>query len=66
MKNADKKAMMSHKAAPASGIYFMGIIGSAIYFVSNVDGFWNIILALLKSLVWPAFLIHRVFELLHI
>lgn len=37
---------MNHKAAPAGGIYFMGFIGSAVYFVGNVDGFWNIILAI--------------------
>lgn len=66
MKNVDKKAAMNHNAAPAGGFYFMGMIGSVIYFVGSVDGFWNIVLALLKSLVWPAFLIHRIFELLHI
>lgn len=41
--------------------YFLGIIGSAVYFISSTSGFWNIVLAILKSLVWPAFLI---FELL--
>lgn len=51
---------------PASGLYCMGFIGSAVYFVGAVDGFWNIIVALLKSAVWPAFLINRVFELLRI
>ena len=66
MKSSDKKAMMNHKTAPAGGIYFMGMIGSAVYLVGSVDGFWNIILGLLKSLIWPALLIHRVFELLHI
>lgn len=66
MKNVDKKYMMGKRAAPASGIYCMGVLGSAVYFVGGVDGFWNIILAVLKSLVWPAMLVHRAFELLHI
>lgn len=62
----DKKMVMNHKSGPAGGFYFMGFIGAAIHFVGNVDGFGNIILALLKAAVWPAFLINRVFELLRI
>ena len=41
--------------------YFLGFLGSAIYFISNATGFWNGVLGVLKSLVWPAFL---VFELM--
>lgn len=52
-----------HKGAPA-GAYFLAFIGAAVYFVQNCDGFWNVILALLKACVWPAFFIHRVFEII--
>lgn len=41
--------------------YFLGFLGSAIYYISNAVGFWNGVLGILKSLVWPAFL---VFELM--
>ena len=41
--------------------YFLGFLGSAIYYISTATGFWNGVLGILKSLVWPAFL---VFELL--
>lgn len=51
---------------PAAGIYILGVIGSAFYLVSIADGFGSVIVALLKSLIWPAFLINRVFELLRI
>lgn len=44
--------------------YFLGIIGSAVYFISNSTGFWGVILALLKSLVWPAFLIYSLLNFL--
>lgn len=43
------------------GTYFLGFLGSAIYYVSTASGFWMGVLGILKSLVWPAFL---VFELL--
>lgn len=41
---------------------FLGFIGSAVYFVNQVDGFWNIIGAVLKAIVWPAILIYNVLQ----
>ena len=64
MAKADKKMVMDK--GPFGGFYFLGFIGAAVHLVGSVDGFWNIILALLKACVWPAFLINRVFELLRI
>jgi hypothetical protein len=46
----------------AGPIYFFGFIGSAIYYVQVVDGFWRIVLAFLKAVVWPAFLTHDVLK----
>ena len=43
------------------GIYGLGFIGSVIYYISTATSFWAGFLGILKSLVWPAFL---VFELL--
>lgn len=37
--------------------YFFGMVGSAIYFISTATGFWEGVLGVLKSLVWPAFLV---------
>lgn len=51
---------------PIFGIYLLGVIGSASYMVGAADGFGSVVVALLKALVWPAFLINRVFELLRI
>lgn len=47
------------------GIYFLIFIGAAIYFVQHSHGFWGFVLALLKACVWPAFLAHRAFVLMH-
>ncbi|MBA3757922.1 hypothetical protein H0X09_03645 [Candidatus Saccharibacteria bacterium] len=51
---------------PIAGVYLLGFIGSAVHFVGNSEGFGELILAILKALVWPAFLINRVFDLLNI
>lgn len=57
---------VDNSKGPVGGFWFMGFIGSAIHFVSQVDGFGNVIWAILKALVWPAYLVNRVFELLMI
>jgi len=48
------------------GAYFFAMIGAAVYFVQQSAGFWGFILALLKAIVWPAYLIHTAFKLLGI
>ncbi len=56
------KKWHSHGGGVMGGcFYFLAIIGAAVYYVEQVSGFWPTILALLKSLVWPAFLIYEVF-----
>lgn len=55
--------MSSYKNVSASGgggdaVYALGIIGAAVYYVQHASGFLGIILALLKALVWPAFVIY--------
>ena len=61
----NNKVKVVHKGGPI-GFAFLTFIGAAVYFVQNSAGFGGFILALLKAMVWPAFFIHRVFELLHL
>jgi len=48
------------------GFYFMGIIGSAVYFLQQSVGFWPGVVSILKAIVWPAFLVYQLFQLLKI
>lgn len=50
--------------AGCGSIYGLGFIGSLVYFMSNIDGFGDLILGILKSLVWPAVLVYEVMEFL--
>tara|TARA_Y100000310_G_scaffold340548_1_gene436680 strand:- start:1866 stop:2060 length:195 start_codon:yes stop_codon:yes gene_type:complete len=59
MKNI-KKVCVSNNSCPGA-IYGLGFLGSAIYYISIASSFWVGVLGVLKSFVWPAFL---VFELL--
>ncbi|HVV67224.1 MAG TPA: hypothetical protein VHB72_04115 [Candidatus Saccharimonadales bacterium] len=45
------------------GAYFLSMIGAAVYYIQQSDGFWTVVLALLKALVWPAFVIYHVLKL---
>lgn len=57
-RNLKKKSNVNIEVVKSSStFYLLGIVGSAIYFISTADGFWHGVLGVLKSLVWPAFLI---------
>ncbi|MDD4662113.1 MAG: hypothetical protein PHG24_02425 [Candidatus Pacebacteria bacterium] len=45
-------------------IYGLGLIGSAVYFISTATSFWIGALGLLKAFVWPAFIVYYLFEFL--
>ncbi len=51
--------------APQSAIYGLGIIGAAVYFISNSTGFLMGLFGLLKALVWPAFLVYEMLKLVY-
>lgn len=53
-----------HKNMGCGGGYFLGMIGAAVYFISTTSGFWNIILAILKAIVWPAFVVYGLLKYL--
>ena len=45
------------------GIYCLGFLGAAIYYLQNATGFWNGVLGVLKAIVWPAFLVYKLLGL---
>jgi hypothetical protein len=40
-------------------IYGLGFIGAVIYYIQHADSFWVGLIGLLKSIVWPAFLVYK-------
>lgn len=47
----------------AGCIYILGVVGAAVYYIQQVDGFWPVVLAILKALVWPALLVYKLLGL---
>jgi len=54
---------MAKVNADSGTIFGLGLIGSAIYFISTASSFWMCVLGFLKALVWPAVLAYELFKL---
>jgi hypothetical protein len=52
------------KTGSGGAVYGLGFIGALIYYITHAATFWMGFLGVLKAIVWPAFLIYRVFTLL--
>lgn len=52
-----------HRGGGAGGVYFLGFIGAALYYLNTTTGFWPGFLGLLKALVWPAFVVYKLLGL---
>lgn len=50
-----------HHSNPGNAVYFFGLIGAAIYFISQAETFWMGVVGFLKAVVWPAFLVYEAF-----
>lgn len=45
-------------------VYGLGFIGSFLYYIIHATSIWMGILGFIKAILWPAFLIFRLFEFL--
>ena len=61
-----KEKVVYKEHAKFGGFALLTYIGAAWYFLQISFGFWPTVLALIKAMIWPVYLIHRVFELLRI
>ena len=53
-----------HHKKVGCGVYGLGFIGAAIYYISTASGFWMGVLGILKAIVWPAFLVYGALKFL--
>lgn len=60
----DKKIVVNNDGMWGFAL-FLATVGAAVYFVQASTGFWGAILGILKALVWPAILMYKVMEALH-
>ena len=53
---------VNQSGAGGGAAYFLGMIGAAVYWIQAASGFWEVIVALLKALVWPAFVVYDILK----
>lgn len=54
----------SNMCGASGAVYGLGLIGAAVYYIQHAGTFWMGVIGVLKAIVWPAFLIYKVVELL--
>lgn len=59
-----KSCRRGNPCGGGGAVYGLGLIGSAVYFIQHSATFWEGVVGIGKAILWPAFLIHRVLELL--
>jgi hypothetical protein len=64
MTKNEKTVNVMNDHGPMGFVLFVAFIGAVVYFVQQSEGFWEFILAILKAIVWPAFVTFHVLELL--
>lgn len=51
----------------AGGVWFLGFIGTLIYFLHYHSGtFWLVIVAIFKAIFWVAYLVYYLFQFMKI
>jgi hypothetical protein len=63
-KDWNMKGCGSGNGACGGMIYVLGFIGSVVYYISTAGSFGAGFIGVLKSIVWPAFLIFESFKFL--
>ncbi len=57
-----KKKVVNNSGA--SGIWFLGFIGALCYYLHTHSGtFWLVVLAFMKAIVWPAFVVFHILQI---
>ena len=49
----------------ASAVYGLGFFGALVWYIQQASSFWEGVLGVLKSFVWPALLVYDAFKAFH-
>lgn len=65
-KNDRPSVKVINQHGPMGFVMFVAFIGAFTYFAQQADNFGGILLAFIKALVWPGFVIYHVLQALHV
>jgi len=58
-----RTAQSKRRGGGGDAVYGLGLIGALVYYIQHADGFWWVVLGILKALVWPVFLVYELLKL---
>ena len=65
--SASQTTKNAARCGGAGGIWFLGFIGTLVYFIHFHSGsFWLVLVAIFKALFWPAFLAYYALHFMRI
>lgn len=64
MNEKERKASAPRSTGGGDAVYGLGLVGALVYYIQHAEGFWPVILGILKALIWPAFLIYDLLKFL--
>lgn len=47
-----------------NAFYGLGLIGALVYYMQMADGFWMVLLGILKAIIWPVFAVYELLKFL--
>lgn len=57
---------MKKVGGTSDAFYGLGTIGALVYFITQANTFWEVIVGIFKGLLWPALLIYHALLALHV
>jgi hypothetical protein len=57
---------ITHEHGPTGFVFFAAYIGAVVYFFEQSPDFWGFIMAIIKAIVWPAFVVFYGLEALQV
>ncbi len=57
--------MSKGAGAAGGGVYGLAFIGAVVYYIQHADSFVAGLLGVLKAIIWPAMLVYKLLEFLH-
>jgi hypothetical protein len=58
MNDRDNRRWHQRGGGGGGFVWFLGMIGAMVFYIQQAHGFWGVVVAVLKALVWPAFLVY--------
>ena len=59
-----KRHHHGHRGHGGDAVYTFGFLGALVYYIHIATSFWAGFLGFLKAIIWPAFLIFKIFTML--